>query len=165
MTSDTAGLIAIGAAATALLALLCCALLARRLRRLRSTQQRIGGEGGERTLVEHAGELDDRLARLAGEVERSIERLAGRDGELDRRLRGAITQCGVIRYDAMGEMTGRQSSSVALLDEGGNGVVLSSILHREQARLYAKPVAGGQSELELSPEEQQAISTAMGSAE
>jgi Protein of unknown function (DUF4446) len=164
VTSDTAGYIAIGAAALALLALLICLFLAGRLRRLRASQKAIGGESGDRTLVEHAGELDGRLAALAGEVERSFERLDGRAGELDRRLRGAITQCGVIRYDAMGEMTGRQSSSIALLDSQGNGVVLSSILHRESARLYAKPVAGGQSELELSPEEQQAVSAAMGSA-
>jgi hypothetical protein len=158
--SDTAGLIAIAAGALALLALILCALLAVRLRRLRAGQKLIGGEDGERTLVEHAGELDDRLAALAGEVERSVGRLDARDGELDRRLRGAITQCAVIRYDAMGEMTGRQSSSIALLDSQGNGVVLSSILHREQARLYAKPVAGGHSELELSPEEKQAVSAA-----
>jgi hypothetical protein len=164
VTSDTAGYIAIGAAALALLALLICIFLAGRLRRLRAGQKAIGGENGDRTLVEHAGELDGRLSALAGEVERSIERLDGRAGELDRRLRGAITQCGVIRYDAMGEMTGRQSSSIALLDSGGNGVVLSSILHRESARLYAKPVAGGESELELSPEEQQAVSAAMGSS-
>jgi hypothetical protein len=63
----------------------------------------------------------------------------------------------------MGEMTGRQSSSVALLDSNGNGVVMSSILHREQARLYAKQIVGGRSELELSPEEQQALQTAMAS--
>jgi hypothetical protein len=138
--------------------------LAGRLRRLRGSQKLIAGENGDRTLVEHAGELDGRLAALAGEVERSIGRLDQRDGELDRRLRGAITQCGVIRYDAMGEMTGRQSSSVALLDSQGNGVVLSSILHRDQARLYAKPVEEGESELELSPEEQQAVSAAMGGA-
>ena len=164
MSSDTAGYIAIGAAALAVLALLICIFLAGRLRRLRSSQKTIAGTNGDRTLVEHAGELDGRLSALAGEVERSIERIDGRAGELDRRLRGAITQCGVIRYDAMGEMTGRQSSSVALLDSQGNGVVLSSILHRESARLYAKPVEGGQSELELSPEEQQAVSAAMGSS-
>jgi hypothetical protein len=157
-------MIAIGAGALAVIALLLCLLLARRLRRLRAGQQLIAGESGERTLVEHAGELDDRLSDLVGEVERSVGRLDARDGDLDRRLRGAITQCAVVRYDAMGEMTGRQSSSIALLDSQGNGVVLSSILHREQARLYAKPVAGGESELELSPEEEQAVSSAMDSA-
>jgi hypothetical protein len=163
--SDTTGLIAVGAAALALLALLATLMTARRLRRLRADQQLIVGEDGNRTLVEHAGELDQRLSALSREVERSVARLEGGDAGLDRRLRGAITQCGVVRYDAMGEMTGRQSSSIALLDSQGSGVVLSSILHREQARLYAKPVSGGSSELELSPEEQQAIDAAMGSAE
>ncbi len=160
MSSDTAGIIAIAAGALAILALLVCLLLAGRLRRIRSSQQLIAGEDGERTLVEHAGQLDQRLAALGQQVEDSVSRLEGRDAELDRRLQGAITQCGVIRYDAMGEMTGRQSSSVALLDSHGTGVVLSSILHREQARLYVKPITEGRSEFDLSPEESQALEVA-----
>jgi hypothetical protein len=161
VSADTAGLIAIAAGGLALLALIICLLLARRLRRLRSTQQLIGGEDGDRTLAEHAGELERRLAALGQRVEESVQRLEGQDSHLDGRLRGAITQCGVIRYDAMGEMTGRQSSSVALLDSSGTGVVLSSILHREQARLYAKPINEGQSEFDLSPEEREALDAAM----
>jgi Protein of unknown function (DUF4446) len=153
--------VAIAAAALAVLALLVGALLAGRLRRVRSVQQVIAGEDGDRTLAEHAGALDQRLASLGRQVADSINRLDGRDAELDQRLQGAITQCGVVRYDAMGEMTGRQSSSVALLDSHGNGVVLSSILHREQARLYVKPVTEGRSEFDLSPEESEALETAM----
>jgi hypothetical protein len=161
VSSDTAGVIAIAAAALAVVALLVGALLARRLRHIRSTQQKIAGEEGERTLAEHAGQLDQRLAALGRQVEDSVGRLEERDAELDLRLQGAITQCGVVRYDAMGEMTGRQSSSVALLDSHGTGVVLSSILHREQARLYAKPITEGRSEFDLSPEESQALEAAM----
>jgi Protein of unknown function (DUF4446) len=161
VSSDTAGLIAIAAGAVAVIGLLVSLFLAARLRRLRSTQSVIAGEDGERTLLEHAGELDRRLADLAGDVRESVTRLDGHDAELDQRLRGAITQCGVVRYDAMGEMTGRQSSSVALLDSHGTGVVLSSILHREQARLYAKPITEGQSEFDLSPEEREALQAAM----
>ena len=154
-------MIAIAAGALAVVALLVGALLARRLRRFRSTQQKIAGEEGERTLAEHAEQLAQRLAVLGRQVEGSVGRLEGRDAELDLRLQGAITQCGVVRYDAMGEMTGRQSSSVALLDSHGTGVVLSSILHREQARLYAKPITEGRSEFDLSPEESQALEDAM----
>jgi hypothetical protein len=154
-------MIAVAAGALAVVALLVCVLLARRLRRIRATQQLIAGEQGERTLAEHAGQLDQRLAALGRQVEDSVSHLQRRDAELDQRLQGAITQCGVVRYDAMGEMTGRQSSSVALLDSHGNGVVLSSILHREQARLYAKPITEGRSEFDLSPEESQALETAM----
>jgi hypothetical protein len=161
VSSDTAAGIAIAAAAIAVVALLICALLARRLRRLRSAQQLIAGEGGERTLIEHANDLEQRLGALGREVTDSIASLRGADADLDRRLQGAITQLGVVRYDAMGEMTGRQSSSVALLDSHGTGVVFSSILHREQARLYVKPINAGQSEFDLSPEEQEALEAAM----
>jgi hypothetical protein len=161
VSSDTAGIIAIGAGVLAVIALVVCALLAGRLRRIRSIQQVIAGEEGERTLAEHAGQLDQRLAALGRQVKDSVGRLEDRDAELDLRLQGAITQCGVVRYDAMGEMTGRQSSSVALLNSHGTGVVLSSILHREQARLYAKPITEGRSEFDLSPEESQALEAAM----
>jgi hypothetical protein len=161
VSSDTAAGIAIAAAAVALVALLFCALLARRLRRLRSAQQLIAGEGGERTLIEHATDLERRLGALGREFTDSVGSLQGTDADLDRRLQGAITQLGVVRYDAMGEMTGRQSSSVALLDSHGTGVILSSILHREQARLYVKPINAGQSEFDLSPEEREALETAM----
>jgi len=58
-------------------------------------------------------------------------------------------------------MSGRQSSSMALLDEKGSGVVLSSILHRDQARLYVKGVRDGSPEVELSPEEDEAVRTAL----
>jgi Protein of unknown function (DUF4446) len=160
VSSNTAGIIAIGAGALAVLGLLVSALLAARLRRVRSAQQVIAGAEGDRTLIDHAAQLDRRLAALADQVEESVGRLEDRDGQLDQRLQGAITQLGVVRYDAMGEMTGRQSSSVALLDEHGTGVVLSSILHREQARLYAKPITEGQSEFDLSPEEAEALETA-----
>jgi hypothetical protein len=53
---------------------------------------------------------------------------------------------------------------VALLDERRTGVVISSILHRDQARLYVKQVREGNPEYELSPEEQQAVESAMAGA-
>ena len=70
----------------------------------------------------------------------------------------------MVRYDAYGEMSGRQSSSMALLDDNGTGVVLSSILHRDQARMYVKGVRDGRGEFELSPEEDEAIRAALGEA-
>ena len=66
----------------------------------------------------------------------------------------------MVRYDAYGEMSGRQSSSIALLDDNGTGVVMSSILHREQARLYVKGVREASREFELSPEENEAVAAA-----
>ena len=62
-----------------------------------------------------------------------------------------------MRYDAYNEMSGRQSTTIALLDASRSGIVLSSIHHRDQARLYAKQIIAGEGELELSPEEQEAV--------
>jgi hypothetical protein len=58
-------------------------------------------------------------------------------------------------------MSGRQSTSIAFLDANRSGVVLSSIHHRDTARLYAKQVREGASEIELSPEEDEAIQLAL----
>jgi hypothetical protein len=66
-----------------------------------------------------------------------------------------------VRYDAYNEMSGRQSTSVALLDARRSGLVLSSIHHREQARQYVKQLREGASVVPLSPEEQEAVRAAL----
>jgi hypothetical protein len=69
----------------------------------------------------------------------------------------ALRHLSVVRYDAFGDMGGHLSWSLALLDDGGNGVVLTSISGRSEARTYAKSVAGWTCEQQLSPEELEAI--------
>ena len=66
----------------------------------------------------------------------------------------------VVRYDAFGDMGGHLSWTLALLDDTGDGVVLSSIHARTEARTYAKNVARWTSDQQLSPEEEEAISHA-----
>ena len=154
-TAGTAALIAGGVAIIALALVLFCML---RLRRVRADQRAVIGEGSPQDLVGYARGLEAEVSRLAARVEDIRDHAEA----TARRLDGAITHSAVIRYDAYNEMSGRQSSSIALLDDHRNGVVLSSILHREQARLYAKPVRSGRSELDLSPEEQAAVDTALG---
>jgi len=72
----------------------------------------------------------------------------------------ALRHLAVVRYDAFGDMGGHLSWSLAVLDDGGNGVVLTSIHGRSDARTYAKSVAGWTSEQQLSPEEEEAIAHA-----
>jgi len=71
--------------------------------------------------------------------------------------RDALRHLAVVRYDAFGDMGGHLSWSVAILDDGGNGVVLTSIHGRSEARTYAKSIAGWTCEQQLSPEEDEAI--------
>ncbi len=72
----------------------------------------------------------------------------------------ALRHLAVVRYDAFGDMGGHLSWSVALLDQAGHGVVLTSIAGRSDARTYAKSVSSWTSDQQLSPEEQEAIATA-----
>jgi hypothetical protein len=65
-----------------------------------------------------------------------------------------------VRYDAFGDMGGQLSWSAALLDDSGNGIVLTSIHGRSESRTYAKNVADWSSDQTLSPEEDDAIKTA-----
>ena len=158
--TSTAGIVAMAAGAVALLALLFCGILALKLRRLRAAQRTILGDG-ERDLVAHAASLEQQFEALYGYVQDAAERLDRRMETAERRIDRAMAYRALIRYDAYGEMSGRQSTSIALLDANRSGVVLSSIHHRDQARLYAKEVREGKPELELSPEEDEAIRRAL----
>jgi hypothetical protein len=157
---STTGIIALAAAAVAVITLISVLLLAIRLRRIRSAQSTVLGDS-DRDVVRHAADLERKLADDARRLERASADLEGRIAALEKRLSTVVSRTAVIRYDAYDEMTGRQSSSIALLDDAATGIVLSSILHREQARFYAKWVIEGESELGLSPEEGEAITEAM----
>lgn len=76
-------------------------------------------------------------------------------------LADAVRHVSVVRYDAFGDMGGRLSFSAALLDDGGDGLVLTSIHGRSETRSYMKGIKAGKSEAPLSPEEQQAVAYAV----
>jgi hypothetical protein len=160
--TSTVGIVALAGAAVALLALGAATVLYRQLRRLRADQRAVLGDDGT-DLVAHAAGLDASFRALHDYVTEVVQRLDGRVGVAEERLDGAIAHWGLIRYDAYNEMSGRQSTSIALLDSSRSGVVLSSIHHRDQARLYAKQVDKGRGELRLSPEEEEALRLALSS--
>lgn len=155
-----AGLVALAAAAVALVTLLAVIALAIRLRRVRRAQRVVLGDSAQ-DLVGHSALLQDGFDQLAARVQQDTGAVHDRLSAAEARLDGAIAYRALVRYDAYNEMSGRQSTSIALLDASGSGVVLSSIHHREQARLYTKQVHDGQAELELSPEEAEAVRLAL----
>jgi hypothetical protein len=158
--TSTAGIVALAAAGVAVVALLFCIVLAVKLYRVRADQRQILGDGGE-DLVAHAAELQQHFQALHDYVQDVADQLSRRMQTAEHRLDHAVAYSALIRYDAYGEMSGRQSTSIALLDARRSGLVLSSIHHRDQARLYAKRVREGEPELELSPEESEAIRLAL----
>lgn len=158
--TSTVGIVALGAGAVALVALATTAMLALRLRRVRSEQRAVLGDRRE-DLVSHAAALQSQFTALHEYVTDVAARLDGRMGTAEQRLDGAVSYTSLVRYDAYGEMSGRQSMSIALMDSTQTGIVLSSIHHRDQARLYAKQIHAGRGELELSPEEAEAVALAL----
>lgn len=159
--TDTKGIIALAAAAVAVIALLCCLALMLSLRRLRRAQRLVLGEQGQEDVVAHAARLHEAFEALRAYVDDVAVRLDARLGGVENTLHRTIAHRSLIRYDAYNELSGHQSVSIALLDDERSGVVLTSIHHRDQARVYAKQVTGGQGELELSPEEAEAVRVAL----
>ena len=159
--TSTTQVVALAAAAVALIALGAAIALAFALARVRSAQRQVLGSHGDRDLVAHGVELQEAFAALREYVEDVGQRLDARLAHAERRLDGAVTHRALVRYDAYNEMSGHQSLSIALLDANRSGIVLSSIHHRDSARLYAKQVIAGAAELTLSPEEEEALRLAL----
>jgi hypothetical protein len=161
--TTTQGIVALVGAGVGTVALLWAIVLALKLRRLRAAQRTVMGEG-QADLVAHAAQIQEAFVQLRDWVEETATKLEERMAAAERRIDGCVAYTSLVRYDAMGEMSGQQSSTMALLDARRTGVVVSSILHRDQARVYVKQLRQGESELELSPEEHEAIEAAMAGA-
>jgi hypothetical protein len=159
--SDAPGIVALSAAFAALVALIWLLVLSLRVRRLRGAQKVVLGDHAQHDLVAHASDLQSAFEALHGRVEELAAHLDGRMAAAEDRLDGAIAYRALVRYDAYNEMSGHQSTTIALLDADHNGVVLSSIAHRDTARLYCKQVHAGRGELKLSPEEEEAVRLAL----
>lgn len=159
--NDSAGVAAVAAGGIALAALILALVLAVRVHRIRGAQLAVLGHSGREDLVAHAAGLQQAFLALHDRVEEIAAHVDSRMSDAEARLDGAITFRSLVRYDAYGELSGHQSTTIALLDAHRNGIVLSSIAHRDTARLYCKQVVNGDGELTLSPEETEAIKRAL----
>lgn len=131
-------------------------VLALRLRVVRRTQRRVFGRG-EQDVVDLLDAHRAELARLwseVGELQRGAADLAATQ-------RHATSRIAVLRYDAFDDMGGALSFSAALLDDHGDGMVLSAINGRSETRSYAKQIVRGDSEADLTGEEREVVSAAM----
>lgn len=115
------------------------------------------GKAGQQDILEAVARQVEEVRALRGEIGRLSQEL----GALAHAFRGAIQRFAVYRYDAFEDMGGKMSFSAAFLNDLGDGVVISCINGRQEARTYAKPVTNTKSEYNLSPEEQEAIRLAL----
>jgi uncharacterized protein DUF4446 len=156
MALSAAAWIAIGSACAAAAALGLCVYLFFQLRRVRTSQLVLLG-GGKDDLVDFAVSLQGRI----DDLHRAVDEVAAALSRVDRRVDGSVTNTSLIRYDAYEGAGGHQSASIALLDAGRSGIVVSAIQGRDYARIYVKELDRGRPNVALSPEEQQAVEKAM----
>ncbi len=133
-------------------------VLAVRLRRLEANYRALtaGTDGGnlEQVLQAHVQEVRGAVTQ--------VQETAALARQLERASRSHLQRVGFVRFNPFREAGGDQSFAVALADQDGNGVVISSLHGRDVTRVYGKPLAAWESPYPLSEEEQQAITRAKG---
>ena len=106
--------------------------------------------------------LQQSLTETSREHTATIAQLESRLAELEARLPYAISYVGVVAYNAFGNIAGQQSRSTALLNQRGDGVVITLLASREETLFFTKQVAEGVGVEALSPEESTAVDRALG---
>ena len=155
LSADTTATVAVVACAVALLALLLARGAQLRLTRVTRRYRVLWGDGTADVATVTARQ-DARITGLSGTVDRLERRVeAARED-----VRQSLRHVAVVRYDAFGDMGGRLSFSAAIVDDGGDGIMVSSIHARGESRTYAKGIVAGESDITLTPEEQQALAAA-----
>ena len=107
--------------------------------------------------AELAAVKDQAIADVHREQQIVVDQLSAAQGNLARSLRNVA----LVRFDAFDDLSGRASFALALLDDAGDGITLTSIAGRTDSRTYAKGIVAGKCEQELSPEESEAVAAAV----
>jgi hypothetical protein len=156
LSSSAAGWIAIAAVVGLIIACGAVVALWLKLRRVRAAQLVLLG-GGKQDLIDFAVSLQARI----DDLHRAVDEVAAGLVRVDRRIDDCITNTSIVRYDAYENTGGHQSASLAFLDAGRSGVVVSAIQGRDYARIYVKELDRGRPTIALSPEEEEAVERAM----
>ncbi|KGK89408.1 hypothetical protein DP73_10190 [Desulfosporosinus sp. HMP52] len=105
--------------------------------------------------------LLDKYIQKVTDLEQNLEKCNERLDPIEIKLRASIDRAEIQRFRAFEDVGSDLSFAVAFLNQEGDGLVLSSIHSREEARIYAKPISGGQSQYSLSDEEKDVVLKAM----
>jgi len=119
-----------------------------------------------RRLLETGQEMDlaSALERFKDvkEVRETIERLEEVLADIKTELSRCFSRVGMVRFNAFQEGSNDLSFALALLNQEGEGFILTSIYARDETRVFLKPVQKGRPLIRLSQEEEQALAQALG---
>lgn len=158
MNDSTLLVLVIGALVVGVAALVLGVIAVVKLARLHRSLALLQAVEGQETFVDVVARTVEDFGVLQGDVATVAADLAAARQDLAQALR----HVSVVRYDAFGDLGGRFSFSAALLDDSGDGLVLTSIHGRSETRTYVKGITDGEADIELSPEERKAMELAAG---
>ena len=144
-------------ASVAVIALLLLLFTLMRMRKLRREYAILRGDGESQDIF---AIISQSLQRVDS-IDHRLDGVVAAQQEQAAIGRYSIQKFAVVRYDAFGDMGGQLSFTAALLDEHGDGIVITSINGRTETRTYAKSIKALSSAQNLSDEEREAIATAV----
>ena len=131
----------------------------------RIRKRQVANDNSANESLSGSGDKTARLISDIGLINSSMDKLEGRLVRLEDQMMTSKRFVGLVRYDAFDDVGGKQSFSLAVYDENGDGAIVTSQVGRMDCRVYAKSLIGGQAEAELSQEEMDALRSAVKSKE
>jgi len=110
-----------------------------------------------------AKDLEDTIINLEQEIvklRKAKENTEKEIKEINLKLKKSIRGLETIRFNPFPDQGSNQSFTIGMLNEEGDGVVLSSLYSRERMSIFAKPIKNGKSEYELTEEEKKLLEKA-----
>jgi len=114
-------------------------------------------------LGKKAKDLEDTIIILEGNIHKLNEAKENIEKEIkiiNTKLKKSIRGLETIRFNPFPDQGSNQSFAIGMLNEDGDGLVMSSLYSRERMSVFAKPIKAGVSEYELSAEEKEALKKA-----
>src|ERR1035437_8739161 len=114
-------------------------------------------------LGKKARDLEDTIITLENDIakiKKAKENIEKDINVINTKLKKSIQGLEVVRFNPFPDQGSNQSFAIGMLNEEGDGLVISSLYSRERMSIFAKPIKDGKSEYELSVEEKEALQKA-----
>lgn len=112
----------------------------------------------------NAKTLEEVLVKRLDQVDVLMEANKKNEEDINRifeTLRGTFEKMGLVKYDAFNEMGGKLSFSLAMLNQKNDGFIINAMHSREGCYTYIKEIIDGNSIINLSDEEKEALDMAV----
>lgn len=114
-------------------------------------------------LGKKAKDLEDTIISLGNDIQalqKAKENIESELKDVNQKLKKSVRGLETIRFNPFPDQGGNQSFAIGMLNEEGDGLVLSSLYSRDRMSVFAKPIKNGKSEYEFTVEEKEALDKA-----